>query len=129
MSALDSKLQDLKRARNKLNPGGGHSGEAHSRAYQLRDACAELIKNDNADPGALLDALWVAVEDHPDFGSAVYHLDLAIQNTEYEIEQERLAREREARARAEAEQAAKLREAQQSQFNKNSGKTKSGKAK
>lgn len=124
MSALDSKLYDLRRARNKLNPGGGHTGEVNSRVYKLRDAYAELIKNDNADPGALLDALWVAIENHPDFGSAVYHLDLAIQNTEYEIEQERLAREREARAKAEAEQAAKLRESQQSQFSPKSGKTK-----
>ena len=99
MSNAKRKLFALNSCRSKLNTSGNRTSKVSQCVLELADAFDSYIMNDNIDGYSLVAGnLRIKIEEHPDFETAVRHLNAAIRAAEEEIRRE----EEEARRKREA---------------------------
>ena len=84
--AARRKLSAFRSSRNKLEASDDKTREVSKLVVDIADSFDEYIRNDNVDSlGAFSQNLSVKVEEHPDFETAVRHLDSEIRKAEEEL--------------------------------------------
>lgn len=105
MTGLERKLNALNKCRKGLNPAADRTARIRSCVQKIDVAFSDYIRSDNVDhEGVVKEPLNLIIESHPDFQTAVTHIDRAIRSTEAAIEAEE-------QARREAEERKRMQEA------------------
>lgn len=92
----EKKLKALQKSKKKMEPNGDRTGNVHKKADKVADALGSYIRSDNIDTTAAgYDPLFITIEGHDDFRSAVSSIDRAIRNAEEEAAEEKRKKEEE----------------------------------
>lgn len=94
MTSLEWKLNALNKCKSKLDPSGDKTERVRNRVSKLETAFKDYIKSDNvSSDDAVVDPLTIKIEKHPDFTTAVSHINSAISETKAAIAEEERARQ------------------------------------
>lgn len=93
MTSLERKLDALNRCRRGLSPAADRTQRLRSCVQKVDTAFSDYIRSDNVNrEDVVKEPLNLIIESHPDFQTAVAHIDRAIRSTKAAIAAEEQAR-------------------------------------